>query len=70
MPVIWNMSCKICIFWAKNIKSMFLIVIYQLPGYVIFFFFFLVSFLRIKSVSYKWVTSILRQFWMILSPNK
>ena len=33
------------------------------------FFFFLVSCLSNKSCSYKWVASLLKQFWMILSPN-
>ena len=32
--------------------------------------FFLVSCLCSKSFSYYWVASTLRQFWMILSPNK
>ena len=37
MAVIWNTSCRKCIIWARDIKSFFLLLLYQLPGHAIFF---------------------------------
>ena len=38
MAVIWNTSCKKCIFWARDIKSMFFLLLFdQLSGHGIFF---------------------------------
>ena len=74
---------KKCILWARDIKSMFFLIviiyiyiyiyIYNIYIYIPWhgiFFFFLVSCLSNKSLSYYWVASILRQFRMILSLNK
>ena len=57
-----------CMLWDRDIKSIFFLklLLHQIPGHAIFFFNFLS---QLKSLSYQWITSILRQFWMILSPS-
>ena len=64
MAVIWNMSCEICILWARDIKLFFYSISFQDMQS------FLISCLSNKLLSYLQVASILREFWMILSPNK
>ena len=65
--VIWNTSYKNASFKFETSNQCFLLLLYQLSGPAICFGF---SCLSDKSLSYYLVASILRQFWMILSPNK
>ena len=58
------------ILWARDIKSMLLVFNCNYITFKDMQTFFLVSCLGNKSLSYKWVPSILRQFWMILSTDK
>ena len=68
MVLIWNTSCKKCIIWARDIKSMiFKIVITSASKTGNFWG---ISCLSNKSLSFYLVASVLRQFSMILSPNK
>ena len=59
MAVIWNLFGKDCVFSERDTNVCFF-----------FYYVFWVSCLSNKSLSYKWVASILRRFLMILSPNK
>ena len=68
MAVIWNMSDKKCILWARDIKSLLFLIIIISASWICNLFW--VSCLSNKWLLYQWVASILRQFWIILSPNK
>ena len=69
MAVIWNTSCKKCILWARDIKSMVFLFV-NISASRTCNIFFGGGVLVLVLNHYQWVASILRQFWIILSPNK